>query len=101
MKGHESQQSASLIASIAIVIANIITKERLKISYSSKEILADICFWKVEVITSDSKWPVRKVYSAVQLLANPRVKIKVKNMVNGYLGTIASKELEQLFPMQN
>ena len=46
MKGHESQQSASLVASIAIVIANIITKERLKISYSSKKFLQTFAFGK-------------------------------------------------------
>ena len=54
MKGHESQQSAPLVASIAILISNIIKTKWLQLSNSTGEILADIILWKVEEIKGDS-----------------------------------------------
>ena len=60
MKGHESQQSAPLLASIDILISKIIKTKQLQLSHYPSEILADIILWKVEVIKCEATLPVRK-----------------------------------------
>ena len=45
MQGHESQQSAPLVASIATLIGNAIRSRQTNISQSCNEALTDIILW--------------------------------------------------------
>ena len=94
MQGHESQQSAPLVASIAILVGNAIRSKQLNISQSTNKALSDIILWEVQVITGKDAWPTRQCYSTNQLFTDPVDRIEAKGIVNDYLGTIASREME-------
>ena len=51
MKVHESQQSAPIVASIAILIGNAIRIRQANISQTCDEALSNIIMWDVKVIT--------------------------------------------------
>ena len=97
MQGHESQQSAPLVASISTLIGNIIKSKQLNISQSCNMALSDIILWEVRLITDKDTWPSRRHYSFIQLFSDPVDRIEVKGIVHGYLGSIASREMEQFF----
>jgi len=97
MQGHESQQSAPLVASISTLIGNIIKSKQLNISQSCNMALSDIILWEVRLITDKDTWPSRRHYSFIHLFPDPVERIEVKGMVHGYLGRMASREMEQFF----
>ena len=57
--------------------------------------LADIVLWKVRMITNKDTWPSRQHYPFLQLFPDPVERVEAKGMVHGYLGRMASREMEQ------
>ena len=97
MQGHESQQSAPVVASIATLLGNSIKSRHLEISQSSNMALADIVLWDVRLINNKDTWPSRQHYSFLQLFPDPTERVEAKGMVHGYLGRMASREMEKFF----
>ena len=56
---HESQQSATIIATIAVLIGHKLEESTEK---SSREAIGDVITWDIPLISEDDKWPTRKKY---------------------------------------
>ena len=97
MLGYEIQESAPLLATIAILIGEKVNSNCLTISKECSKALSDIILWDTKVITSQNTWPSRYYYSFVQLFSDPKEKIEAKALVHEYLGNKASREMEQFF----
>ena len=72
MLGHETQQSAPLIASIAILIGDKVSSKYLTISQECNKALSDIILWDIKVITSKDIWPSSYSNSFIQLFSDPQ-----------------------------
>ena len=57
MLGHETQQSAPLIASMAILIGDKVSSNYLTTSQECNKALSDIILWDIKVIASKDTWP--------------------------------------------
>ena len=97
MQCHESQQSAAVIATFAIIIGNKINTEAINIDEKYRRAIGDIILWNTPVIKDKDGWPTRKKYSFMQLFRDSEHLIKTKMIVHGYLGYKVSKEMEQFF----
>ena len=95
MRGHESQQSAPIVASIATLLGQNISSRHVKVKQSISIELADMMLWDVRLVTSKDTWPTRRRYSFIHLFSNPTERVEAKGIVHGYLGRIASREMEQ------
>merc|ERR1711893_71503 len=92
MRVHESQQSAPIVATIALLVGNTIK------NIVSKEVglmIGDIIRWDVELIKRRSEWPKRRKFSSTMIYRTIEEEEKMKRMVHGYLGRKASNEMEQ------
>ena len=97
MQCHESQQSASIIATIAIIIGNKMNSKEMNVDEKYRRAIGDIILWNTPVIKDKNGWPKRKKYSFMQLFSDPEHRIETKMIVHGYLGYKDSKEMEQFF----
>ena len=97
MRGHESQQSAPIIALIATLLDQNISARHIEVKQSVSTGLADIMLWDVRLITSKDMWPTRRHYSFIHLFSDPTERVEAKGIVHGYLGRMASREIEQFF----
>ena len=92
MQVHESQQSASVIATIAILVGSKLNDD---IDVVYREAIGDVITWNVPVIRSNDDWPSRKKYVPKKMFDNKEDLTDIKMVVHGYLGYKASKEMEQ------
>ena len=60
MKVHESQQSAAVVSTIAVLVGGTLKNE---VSKETREAIGDIILWDVPVIKEKEDWPQRKRYS--------------------------------------
>merc|ERR1711873_281342 len=91
MRVHESQQTAPIIATIALLVGN---KIRDNVSKSVGLLIGDIIRWDVTIIKQRTDWPKRKKFSSTMIYKSIEEEEK-KRIVHGYLGRKASKEMEQ------
>ena len=94
MQCHESQQSASVIATIAILVGNKIGNN---VDAEYRKAIGDVILWNTPVIKDKDGWPSRKKYSFRKLFKDKENLVETKKIVHGYLGYKASKEMEQFF----
>ena len=94
MQAHESQQSATVVSTIAILVGN---KLNNNIDAEYREAIGDIIMWDTPVIRNKDDWPSRRKYSSNRLFENMEDMTKTKLIVHGYLGYKAGKEMEQFF----
>merc|ERR1711872_852995 len=92
MRVHESQQTAPIIATIALLVGN---KIRDNISKDVRLLIGDIIRWDVTIIKQRTDWPIRKKFSSTMIYKSIEEEEKMKRIVHGYLGRKASKEMEQ------
>ena len=57
MQGHESQQSATIVTTIAILVGNKMDTEEISVSEECRRAFGDIMLWNTPVITSRDTWP--------------------------------------------
>ena len=95
MQGHESQQFAPLITTIAILIGEKVNLNNLSISKECSRAIGDMIIWDTPVVTSRDTWPSRYHYSFMQIFSDPKEKLETKTLVHGYLGNKASREMKQ------
>ena len=91
MRVHESQQSAPIVATIALLVGNTVS------NIVSKEVglmIGDIIRWDVEIIKRRTEWPKRRKISSTMIYRTIEEEEKMKRMVHGYLGRKASNEME-------
>ena len=92
MQAHGNQQSATVVSTIAILVGN---KLNNNIDAEYREAIGDIIMWDTPVIKNKDDWPTRKKYSPNRLFENKEDLTETKMIVHGYLGSKASKEMEQ------
>ena len=92
MKTHESQQTAPIIATIAMLIGSKLKNEVTK---EVRESVGDMISWDVPIIKSMNDWPQRKRFTTKIIYENDEEEEKMKRIVHGYLGEKASREMEQ------
>ena len=92
MQAHESQHSATVISTIAILVGNKLNDD---IDAEYREAIGDIIMWNTPVIKNKEGWPSRRKYSPNKLFENKEDMTETKMLVHGYLGYKASKEIEQ------
>ena len=91
MQVHESQQSAAVIATIAVLVGSKLNGNTDKVF---REAIGDIITWDVSLIDNDESWPSRKKYITRKMFPNNEEYSEMKMVVHGYLGFKASKEIE-------
>ena len=94
MQVHESQQSATAVSTIAILVGS---KLNDSIDAKFREAIGDIILWDIPVIKEKKDWPERKKYQPDNIYKNKGDMKNTKLIVHGYLGQKASKEMEQFF----
>ena len=92
MQAHESQQSATVVSTIAILVGNKLSNN---IDAEYREAIGDIILWDTPVIKKKEDWPTRRKYSPKKLFENKEDITETKLLVHRYLGYKASKEMEQ------
>merc|ERR1712198_361336 len=92
MRVHENQQSAPIVATIALLVGNRI---RENVSKDVRLLIGDIIRWDVRIIKRQDDWPIRKKFSTTMIYGSIKEEEKMKRIVHGYLGRKASKEMEQ------
>merc|ERR1711872_1041779 len=98
MRVHESQQSAPIVATIALLVGNTVS------SIVSKEVglmIGDIIRWDVTIIKQRTEWPKRRKFSSTMIYKTIEEEEKMKRIVHGYLGRKASKEQLPTSPEPN
>ena len=83
MKVHESQQSATIVSTIAILVGS---KLKSEVKKEIREAVGDIILWDVPIIKDKDDWPQRKRYSTKIVYENDDEEEKMKKIVHGYLG---------------
>ena len=69
MQCHESQQSAGVVATIAILIGNKINVDGMNIDEECRKAIGDVILWDTPVITNRDAWPSRQnIHSCKYLL---------------------------------
>ena len=94
MQSHESQQSATVVSTIAILVGNKLDKN---VDAEYREAIRDIIMWDTPVIKNKDDWPSRRKYTPNRLFENKEDMTETKIIVHSYLGSKASKEMEQFF----
>ena len=92
MQIHESQQSATVVSTIAILVGS---KMDNSFDADLRKAIGDIILWDIPVIKEKKDWPLRKKYSPNIIYNNEEDVRDTKLIVHGYLGHKASKEMEQ------
>ena len=92
LQAHESQQSAAVTATIAVLVGNRLNEQTNK---ASREAIGDVITWDVSLISDDNKWPSRKKYMSRKMFSSNEDFSEMKMVVHGYFGYKASKEIEQ------
>merc|ERR1711873_100908 len=92
MRVHENQQTAPIVATIALLVGN---KVRDHVSKDVGLLLSDIIRWDVILIKQKTDWPKRKKFSSTMIYGSIEEEEKMKRIVHGYLGRKTSKEMEQ------
>merc|ERR1711873_314279 len=64
MRVHENQQSAPIVATIALLVGNRI---RENVSKEVRLLIGDIIRWDVRIIKRQDDWPVRKKFSTTMI----------------------------------
>ena len=59
MQAHESQQSAAVAATIAVLVGNSLNENTNK---APREAIGDVITWDIPLISDDNKWPTRRRY---------------------------------------
>ena len=95
MQVHESQQSATIVITVAILVGEKMDLEEINVSKECSRALGDIMLWDTPVITTRDTWPSRHQYSFMQIFSDPEEMLETKMVVHGYLGNKASREMEQ------
>ena len=65
MQCHESQQSATVISTIAILVGN---KLGINVDIKYREAIGDVILWNTPVIKDKDGWPSRKKYSFKKII---------------------------------
>ena len=78
MQCHESQQSASIIATVAIIIGNKMNSKEMNVDEEYRRAIGDIILWDTPVIKDKNGWPERKKYSFIQFLVSQDIELKQK-----------------------
>ena len=97
MEGHRSQQTAPIVASIAIIVSKNIESRNSRLNQSVNRRLTEVTLWDVELVSSSETWPTRRYYSFPSLFPTSTERIEAKKAVHGYLGRIASREMDLFF----
>ena len=92
MQAHESQQSATIICTIAILVGS---KLNNNVDTVVREAIGDVILWDIPVIKEKKDWPQRKKYTPNIIYDNEEDMKDTKLIVHGYLGHKARKEMEQ------
>ena len=79
MQCHESQQSASVIATIAILVGNKIGNN---VDAEYRKAIGDVILWNTPVIQDKDTWPPRKKYSFRQLFRDKENLVETKKIVH-------------------
>merc|ERR1711872_547275 len=98
MRVHESQQTAPIVATIALLVGNTVK------DIVSKEVgllIGDIIRWDVTIIKQRTEWPIRKKFYSTMIYKTIEEEEKMKRIVHGYLGRKASKEQLPTSPEPN
>ena len=91
MQAHESQQSAAVVATIAVLVGSRLNEDTDKVF---REAIGDVITWDVSLINNDKNWPPRKKYMTRKMFSGNEDFSEMKMVVHGYLGLKASKEIE-------
>ena len=83
MQGHENQQSATIVATIAILICEKIETTGISVSKECSRALGDIMLWDTPVIKSKESWPSRHHYSFMQILYSEGESKRIAHYENG------------------
>ena len=75
MKVHESQQSAPIVATIAILLAS---KLKTEVKKEVREAVGDMISWNVPIIKSKNDWPQRKKFTSKIIYENDEEEKKMK-----------------------
>ena len=75
MKVHESQQTAPIIATIALLVGN---RLRDNISKEIRLLIGDIIRWDVKIISKKDDWPTRKRFSTKMIYGSLEEEEKIK-----------------------
>ena len=67
MQAHESQQSAAVIATIAVLVGSRLDESTDKVF---REAIGDVITWNVSLINDDNSWPPRKKYMTRKMFTN-------------------------------
>ena len=67
MQAHESQQSAAVIAIIAVLVGSRLDESTDKVF---REAIGDVITWNVSLINDDDSWPSRKKYMTRKMFTN-------------------------------
>ena len=78
MKVHENQQTAPIVATIALLIGN---KLRNEISKEIRLLVGDIIRWDVQIIKQKDDWPKRKRFSTKMIYGSLEEEEKMKRIV--------------------
>ena len=88
MQAHESQQSATIISTIAILVGS---KLNNNVDTNVREAIGDVILWDIPVIKKKKDWPQRKKYPPNIIYDNEEDMKDTKLIVHGYLGYKASR----------
>ena len=91
MKIHESQQTAPIVATIAMLLGSKLKNEVTK---EIRESVGDMISWDVPIIKNKKDWPERKRFTTKIIYESDEEEEKMKRIVHGYLGEKASREME-------
>ena len=83
LQTHESQQSAAVAATIAVLVGNSLDKNTNK---ASREAIGDVITWDIPLISEDNKWPIRRKYMSRNMFSSNKDFSEMKMVVHGYFG---------------
>ena len=95
---HESQQSATIVATIAVLVGNRLDDTTEK---SSREAIGDVITWDTPLISEDDKWPTRKKYRSRRMYSSNKDLSEVKMIVHGYFGKRPAKRWSNSSQLEN
>ena len=79
---HESQQSATVIATIAVLVGNSLDNSTDK---ASREAIGDVITWDTPLISEDDKWPARKKYRSRGMYSSNKDFTETKMIVHTWI----------------
>ena len=78
MQVHESQQSAAVIATIAVLVGNKLSE---KIDKEIREAIGDVITWDVPLVSGDNDWPTRRKYAPRNMFSSSEEFSRMKMVV--------------------